>query len=264
MTPAARSKVKSLKLFSPALVEEMPSIKDVPSENKHIRFEVPEIDELAKELIQFPGTHSVVQHTAGKKGEHPHLHVFYKNPKERPEKMAAVRDRIKKAPASPIMNKLYGNSQISIRAHDSYDNWVKYVCENQSHKVIHGPPELYEKSEEIKKGSVLNLPLLAQQIGVSGKVVVVKDKKVPMRQKFIMFLENEKQWEKNKTINLSNYDNMIEKITDYLTDFWENAFTFPEGMRMVEYARYYFADEDIADKIRKDNYYSFKKGLRGN
>lgn len=264
MTPAAKSKVKSLKLFSPALVEEMPSIKDIASVDKHIRFEVPEIDELAKELKQFPGTHSVVQHTAGKKGEHPHLHVFYRNPKERPEKMAAVRDRIKKAPASPIMNSLYGNSQISIRAHDSYDNWVKYVCENPSHTVLHGPPDLFQKSEEIKKGSVLNLPLLAQQVGVSGKVVVVKDKKKPMRERFINYLENEIKWEKNRTINLSNYDSKITEIIRHLTDFWENAFTFPEGSRMLEHARYVFADDDIREKIFNDNIYSLKKGLRGN
>lgn len=243
----------------------MPSIKDIPSVDKHIRFEVPEIDELAKELIKFPGTHSVVQHTAGKKGEHPHLHVFYKNPKEREEKMAAVRDRIKKAPDSPIMNRLYGNSQISMRAHDSYENWVKYVCENPSHAVIHGPPELYEKSEQIKKGDVLNLPLLANQIGpLSGKVVVVKDKKKPMRERFINYLESEQLWRKNFSINLSNYQEKIDEIIKHLTEFWENAFTFPEGTRMVEHARYYFADDDVRDKIYHDNLYSFKKGLRGN
>lgn len=111
--------------------------EDPPGIDKHLRFGH-YTEALSALLVGFPGVKSIVLHTHGAKGEHPHLHVWWSGEKQVTNQ--TVRNRLKKYdPAFMLMS---GQNAWSFRNHDSFENWASYVQENKTHKVLLGelPP----------------------------------------------------------------------------------------------------------------------------
>jgi len=83
-----------------------------------------------------------------------------------------------------------------------------------------------------------------------------------MRAKFCKFLVQDNYWNKNETITPDNYDLKIKELVDLMTDFWENAFTTPQGAVCIEHAKYVFANDEVRAIIRKSNQIAIIKCLR--
>lgn len=109
---------------------------DPPGADKHLRFGI-YTEELSQALIGFPGVKSIVLHTHGAKGEHPHLHVWWS---DAPVTNQTIRNRLKQY--NPIFNAMKSQNDWSFRNHESYETWAAYVQRNKTHKVLHGelPP----------------------------------------------------------------------------------------------------------------------------
>lgn len=232
---------------------------DIPGKDKHLRFGKLS-EEIQKAIIEFPGVKAVVLHVRGKSGEHPHWHVWYESPKEITNQ--TVRDRMKKV---EVLSHFGGQNDWSFRNHDNWTQWAQYVTKNGSHQVIvdytRDDVQLSVVSEENKKliiainvDSDLKTPLALN--------APVKRASETMRAKFCRYLANEIGWLKNETIAPDNYDLKIKELVDLMTDFWENAFTTPQGAVCIEHAKYVFANDDVRAIIRKSNQVAIIKCLR--
>jgi len=204
--------------------------EDPPGSVKHIRFgsNSPELVQL---LQNFPGVKIGVEHAKGRKGsETPHIHVWYEVPDGKLVTNVTVKNWLKAY--APLFTKLSGQQAWSFRNHDSLDNFTNYVMQNQTAKVVINHTEINLE--------ILRTPIVAH--ADDGKnmpnIVIVKEKKMSMRDKIVRELES-KGWvrgEKNPT--------KLEVFTEVF-HFWENAFTIPEGERMVRYALYVFSDDIV-------------------
>ena len=104
------------------------------------------------------------------------------------------------------------------------------------------------------------MPITAQNI--TQEIVMIKPKKsVSMRAQFVRHLK-EAGWKENYTIHLDYYHDKLEEMIDQLTDFWENAFTTPQGAVCIEHAKWVFADDNVREIIKLNNRAAIKKCLR--
>lgn len=87
-----------------------------------------------------------------------------------------------------------------------------------------------------------------------------KTTKTSMRAKFKDYLEQ--QGYDCQTITIENISAERDKLIDHLTEFWENAFTTPQGAVCVEFAQWSFATEEARDFIKDRNREAIKKCLR--
>lgn len=81
-----------------------------------------------------------------------------------------------------------------------------------------------------------------------------------MKQQFVDDLK-EKFWEPG-CISMETLGDKKRELVDELTDFWENAFTTPQGSVCVQYALWYFADPAVKAAIRAANYRALESFLR--
>lgn len=209
---------------------------------KHLRFGNYR-EELLEALKSFPGVKCIVLHTHGKKGEHPHLHVWYEV--DVAVTNQAVRNRLKKH--NPLFLACNNQNDWSMRNHDSWETWAAYVCSNMSHRVLLSYRDIDSVSESKQ------IPIAVGPLHSSPPPAIVI-KKTTMRDKFIRYLEHERGWKRGET------NPMPYLVVDAATEFWQAAFTNPECIRMCRYAMYVFSDEDarvrlterIFDKINHD------------
>jgi len=195
-----------------------------------------------------------ILHQRGKSGEHPHYHIWL--PLDKQIRPKAIYERLNKA--SPVFNGFKGNKQWSIREHDSYTKWLEYVL-----RGLKGQQVIVNKS-----GVDINIqpepPVVASPTD-SIPVNTSISKKLPMREKFIQHLKQE-GWKENDKFSpetCSTTYEMIDEISNQLTDFWKNGFTIPEGERMIRHAAYVFADGDVKEHLRRVNAAIFKKKIFG-
>lgn len=238
----------------------MTRYKDPPGDVKHLRFGTisPEIYEA---IIGFPGVKSVVLHTHGAKGEHPHYHVWWE--RDKPCTNQNIRDRLK-AMYPTIFTKENFHSQNcwSFKNHDSWETWANYVCSNMSHKVLLP----YKEIEEISK--LKAVPIVAINIphtpslSTAGPIIRMPKPSISMKAKFARHLEHEHEWKKYEEITLDNYTDKLHEAIEHLTDFWENAFTTPQGVVTVEHIVYIFGDEPVRKMLKARNQTSIIKCLR--
>lgn len=208
---------------------------------KHLRFgKVTE--ELLAALKAFEGIKAIVLHTHGKRGEHPHYHVWW-------EGTAITNQGLKKRlkAAAPVFTTFNCQNDWTMRNHDNWDTWAAYVTKNMTHEILLPYKNLEELSaaqpQIIAEGPLHNNPPPA---------IVIK--KSTMREKFIYYLQNEIGWE----IGLRNPTS--DEVIKHAVEFWQAAFTNPEGVRMCRHALYMFSDdigraqliERIAAKIKYD------------
>jgi len=237
----------------------MTGSKDVPALHHHLRIEIPDLSLIEQAVTAFEWTKAAVKHMGGKKGEHPHLHIFLVF--EKPLTKVAAKDRLRKH--HDIFKSLSGNENWSFRPHDNYEAWCRYVCKNLSHVVIKGDDLLDQIHDEIPKVPyVVDGPLQSPSCPPAR---VIKSR-IPMREKFIQYLERDRQWKRGKQFSmldqpLSWWDEFENEVIDAATEYWEAAFTVPEGIRMVKHAMWVFSDEDTRSSIQIKNRSSIKKSL---
>lgn len=201
--------------------------EDPPGAVKHLRFGNHR-PELLAALKDFPGVKCVVLHTHGKKGEHPHLHVWWEGENVTNQ---TVRNRLKRHNES-IFGACKSQNDWSMRNHDSWEQWANYVCSNMSHEV------LIEYRDIAEVSSNNNLPVAVGPLHNNPPpAIVITRKNQTMRQKFIYYLQNEIGW------NIGSRNPLPEEVIKHAIDFWEGGFTNPEGVRMCRHALYMFSDE---------------------
>lgn len=110
--------------------------EDIPGPDKHLRFGH-YTEQLSVLLIGFPGVKSIVLHTHGANGEHPHLHVWWSGSAVTNQ---TIRNRLKAY--HDTFKLMKSQNDWSFRNHESYETWAAYVQRNKTHKVLHGelPP----------------------------------------------------------------------------------------------------------------------------
>jgi len=136
-----------------------------------------------------------------------------------------------------------------------------YICKEGKYIATLGyTPEQLE-SLRIEGMTKYTVPIVANNGTKIEYIHVLPKKASTMRAKFVEMLVSE-NWDKNQTITVHNYKQKCDEIIDACTDFWENAFTTPQGAVMVEHAKWVFADDDIRDLIKENNRNAIKKCLR--
>lgn len=81
-----------------------------------------------------------------------------------------------------------------------------------------------------------------------------------MRSKFVKYLE--KKGFEACCITVDNSHEMKAKMIDELVDFWENAFTTPQGAACIEHAMWYFAGMCFRAELKRRAFLSLDKILR--
>lgn len=97
--------------------------------------------------------------------------------------------------------------------------------------------------------------------GNTTQIVKVVQTKTSMRAKFVKYLMSECGWTPRCVMSW-NLENKKDEVIGLLTEFWENAFTTPQGVVCVEHAIWVFADDRVRDEIKEKNVAAIKKFLR--
>jgi len=140
-----------------------------------------------------------------------------------------------------------------------------YICKDGVFVITQGysPEEL--EALRMEGDTKYNQPkrqlVVAQNLPYQQVEVIKKSES--MRAKFVRYLVQDQQWTLHDHIHLDDsYETKIEELIDHLTDFWQNAFTTPQGAVCIEHAKWMFADEDVKTRIRINNAIAIKKVLR--
>lgn len=106
--------------------------EDPPGSWKHLRFGCYDTRAWLVEALTAFGVKAIVSHKMGKRGEHPHLHVWWEGESVTNQ---TIRNRLKKDDRFIVMK---NQNDWSFRNHDSYETWCDYVTKNKSHEVLLG------------------------------------------------------------------------------------------------------------------------------
>lgn len=215
--------------------------EDPPGSFKHIRFGT-NSPELVHSLQNFPGVKIGVEHAKGRKGsETPHIHVWYEVPDGKEVTNVTVKNWLKAY--SPMFTKYSGQQAWSFRNHDSRQTFAEYVMRNQTAKVVVNNTEINLEALRPPPPTEIN-PDLG---GHEHVILIQKQRKESMRDKIVAHLE-QKGWrygEQNPT---------KVQVFKEVFHFWENAFTIPEGERMVRYVLYKFSDDATREGMLEYQY----------
>ena len=233
--------------------------EDPPGAVKHIRFgKVGEA--ILDQLKDFPGVKAVVLHTCGKKGEHPHYHIWWEG--ETPVTNQTLRNRLKAR--SPVFETFSGQNDWSYRNHDSWELWATYVTSNLSHKVLIPYKDLEAKSAASKILPLVITPGETPLTAAVPRTAAVRTMKLPMREKFIQYLKTECKWKPGEEYGVHSDltpDQFADRVIDAATEFWEMSFTIPEGARMVRHALWVFSTPEAQAVWKEKNRSAIKKML---
>lgn len=220
--------------------------EDPPGKVKHVRFGKVS-DDILSYTKSFPGVKAVVLHTHGKSGEHPHYHIWWED--DVAVTNQTVRNRFRAH--NDVFKSFSGQNDWSIRNHDSWEKWSEYVTTNPSHMVLLDYKELTVLSEKKKA-----VPIVAGGAAVATapttpiKYTIQKPRRnESMRAKFVAYLKTELHWER-ESITLDNRIDKKREMIELLVDFWENAFTTPQGAACIEHAMWYFADDGLNKELK--------------
>jgi len=235
--------------------------EDVPTATHHLRVQVDDLSGVIHALSTFEWATSVVKHVTGKSKEHPHLHIWLAF--EKPLTKVAAKNRLKAH--HDVFKSLSGQEQWSFRPHDSYTAWSTYVCKNISHEVLKGDATLYSLSAEAPKVPIVtNGPLQSSNVPPS-RVILRKSR--AMRDRFIDYLKNDLHWKVGAQFVITaettpSYWGQCERtVIEAATEYWEAAFSFPEGERMCRYALWIFSCEEMREIIKEKMVERIKKSL---
>lgn len=204
-----------------------------------------------------------VYHMRGKRGEHPHLHVWY--PLDTEIKSEAFLARLKKQSAFSAYS---GNKQWSVRLHNDFINWWHYVWKGDKgqwcpYNNIDGlvKPDLVvatEVNDKATEGSHTSV--------VFTSTPVKPNRKKPMKVQFIEYLQKEEQWvlgERFRSQHAWDPKRVYAECAKQCSEFWEDAFTVPEGERMVRHAAFKFSDDALRVDLIENTTRSILKRIMG-
>ena len=107
-----------------------------------------------------------------------------------------------------------------------------------------------------------NVPIVANMNnGPSEPVRFKTPTRTTQKERFKNYLLYDVRLEKG-CINPYNWEEMEEKLSDFLTEIWENAFTTPQGSVCIEYAKWIFANDEYRVIIKKNNIAAIRRFLR--
>lgn len=107
------------------------------------------------------------------------------------------------------------------------------------------------------------LPVVATPVSpVAGETVLIPKKSVSMRAQFVRHMISNKGWVANSTLHHEYYTEKLAELIDCLTEFWENAFTTPQGVVCIEHAKWIFGTDDVRESIQHKNREAIKRSLR--
>lgn len=220
--------------------------EDPPGKVKHIRFGKIS-DDIRASLEAFPGIKAIVLHKNGKRGEHPHYHIWWEG--EIPVTNQTIRNRLKSH--NDLFKSFSGQNDWSFRNHDSWSAWCEYVASNLSHMVLLGPSDLKEVSASKSVVSlVTELPGGASTTtAATVKYTVQKPRShEALKDKFVKYLITERHYEDGQ-ITLDNYFFSRKQLCREVIRKFHNGIATQQAAICVEYAMYEFANEEVREKI---------------
>jgi len=125
------------------------------------------------------------------------------------------------------------------------------------------PEELEQLRLKGKEKYTSRSPQLVTAVSpVAGETVLIPKKKAEsMRAKFVRHMIAQ-GWKVNETIHHEYWHVKMDELVNELTEFWENAFTTPQGVVCIEHAKWIFANDDVRDSIKLKNAEAIKRMLR--
>ena len=216
--------------------------EDPPGVLKHLRFG--KISSEAYEaLIGYPGVKSIVLHTHGVKGEHPHWHVWWEG--DKPVTNQTVRNQLKKLPAFESYS---GQNDWSFRNHDSFETWADYVVKNLSHKVLLNYRDLEDRSEKAKVLPIVISPPPTPIIPAPVRVVKAQSR-LRWDERICMDAETRLGWKRNGEFSLASLEANLayKQVEKQVTSFMRGRFNNNEGVKYARNLLYEFGDEDVKD-----------------
>lgn len=226
----------------------------------HVRF-APEIREPF--MVWLKDRHSlkyVISEEIGEKDQRVHHHAAF----ESPVGVEAVKKEFQKFCKAKGL-------QVSRGQANAWYGGVKectdtsYICKDG--KIIASEGFMTETIAELiaegkkKYRDKKSLILPPDPSGNTSQIVKVVQTKTSMRAKFVKYLASDCGWTHGCIMNW-NLDNKKEEVIGLLTEFWENAFTTPQGVVCVEHAIWVYADEKVRNDIKAKNVEAIKKFLR--
>lgn len=220
--------------------------EDPPGKDKHLRFGQ-YTDELTDVLKGFPGIKSIVLHTHGAKGEHPHLHVWWSG--DKPVTNQTIRNRLKLH--HDVFKKMSGQNEWSFRNHESYDTWSAYVQRNKTHKILYGylPPSPQEVIELVPTPATPAIPA----------PVKVRVKKLTAEERLINYCLREEGFKYNQW-TLAHYelgttyrDKMHKDVARALVTYANGRLDNRQMSYMGRNIIWTFADADLRE-VLTDNW----------
>lgn len=207
---------------------------------------------------------------AEEKGENqtPHHHIWAVTTKS-PDSFRKHLKKICTDKGLPVSQKGKANAYYSISTPDErYDESysVKNGCHLSKGYTLEQIDQFVQRGkkrfpDKVEGKVILDLPILAQQVNAQAVNNLRPVKRMPMAQQFMFYMINEKGWKKGQeiSIDLHDYINKRDELSDHLTECFENKFTVPEGQRIFRHAVWSFADDTVKEKIKVSNRESFFK-----
>lgn len=213
--------------------------KDPPAIAHHLRLEVADLKPFEEALSAFPHTKAIVRHRTGKKGEHPHLHVFFQL--ERELTKVGLKDRLRAF--NDVFKSLKGQGEWTFRPHDSFEIWCKYVVKNPTHTVIKSDPILDATPRPLIVADPTVTPLQPK--------VIVRKAKARIDERMVAYCENELKWVRNAHFTLIHYEENIcqSQCGKVMTQFTRGRFNDGQAIGWLRNLLYEFADDDLKDVL---------------
>lgn len=223
--------------------------EDVPHPTKHFTFGRL-TDGLSDIVSGFPGIKVIVLHTHGKKGEHPHYHIWWEGDAVTNQ---TIKNRLKKY--NPLFSTYNTQMHWSMRNHESFENWASYVQRNQTAKILY-----------VADGVTMPAPPLRDTIELIAPTPVTpaipapapRIKKMTEKERLINYFIVEEGFKQNRytlihfepgSVHIARIKKEIRNgICAYATGRLSNS----QMEYMGRHVMYYFADEDLREAFAED------------
>lgn len=217
---------------------------DTPSPLKHLRFGKisPELSDI---LAGFPGVKSIVLHTHGAKGEHPHYHVWWEGDSVTSE---TIRNRLRKH--HDIFKSYSGQNDWSCRPHDSFETWAAYVQRNKTHKVLHTTVVMPELKDTIEL-------VIATPVTPAIKAPAPRTKKLNAEERLINYCIVEEgfkynQWGLQHYEIIENKKKMHDLVAEVITSKSNGRLSPQQYIYIGRNVIWTFADPDLREHLTRE------------
>lgn len=221
---------------------------DPPGAIKHLRFGriSPEAYEA---LTLYPGVKAIVLHTHGKKGEHPHWHVWWEGDSITCQ---TVRNHLKKfAPFADYS----GQNDWGFRNHDSFDRWADYVLKNPSHKILMDYRDLSTRPPPKATVPIVSTGAGGPEAAPNSHVIVKSSKRLRYDERICLDAESRLLWKRDNEFSLAAFEdpacNVIRRVETQVFSFMRGRINNNEGVKYARNLLYEFANDDLKDYLER-------------